>query len=318
MNETTPTPAEGAGEGASAAAAPAHTVLVVDDSAMDRHLAGAIVGKQPGWQASFAENGVDALASLERRLPDVVLTDLLMPEMDGLQLVQAIRAKYPLVPVILMTAHGSEDIAIQALQKGAASYVPKKSLARDLAETLEQVLSASQVKKQERRILDRLARAESRFVIENDTTLIPALVGHVEEDLSRLKLCEPSGLVLLGVALHEALTNAILHGNLELGSELRETDEKAYYRLAAERRVQPPYSDRRVYLSAALTRDEAVFVVRDEGQGFDPALLPDPTDPANLGKVSGRGLLLIQTFMDRVEHNEKGNVITMTKRTTGS
>jgi anti-sigma regulatory factor (Ser/Thr protein kinase) len=178
------------------------------------------------------------------------------------------------------------------------------------------VLSASQVKKQERRVLERLRRAETQFVIENDTTLIPALVGHVEEDLSRLKLCEPSGLVLLGVALHEALTNAILHGNLELDSELRETDEKAYYRLAAERRVQPPYADRRVYLSATLTRDEAVFVVRDEGNGFDPALLPDPTDPANLGKVSGRGLLLIQTFMDRVEHNEKGNVITMTKRTT--
>ena len=56
--------------------------------------------------------------------------------MDGLQLVQAIRSKYPGMPVILMTAHGSEDIAIQALQKGAASYVPKKSLARDLAETL--------------------------------------------------------------------------------------------------------------------------------------------------------------------------------------
>jgi anti-sigma regulatory factor (Ser/Thr protein kinase) len=62
-----------------------------------------------------------------------------------------------------------------------------------------------------------------------------------------------------------------------------------------------------------LTRHEATFSVRDEGSGFDPALLPDPTDPANLGRVSGRGLLLIHTFMDRVEHNEKGNQIVMTK-----
>jgi CheY-like chemotaxis protein/anti-sigma regulatory factor (Ser/Thr protein kinase) len=292
---------------------PRFTVLVVDDSAMDRHLAGAIVQKLDGWQATFAGNGVEALASLAAQLPDVVLTDLLMPEMDGLQLVQALRSKYPLLPVILMTAHGSEDIAIQALQKGAASYVPKKSLARDLAETLEQVLSVSQTKRQEQRILERLQHFEAHFVLDSDTALIPALVGHVEDDLTRLKLCEPGGLVLLGVALHEALTNAILHGNLELSSALRETDEKEYYRLATERRSQPPYSARRVHVAIVFTRAEATFVIRDEGNGFDPALLPNPTDPSNLGKVSGRGLLLIRTFMDRVAHNEPGNQITMIK-----
>src|SRR5262249_1196480 len=244
----------------------------------------------------------------------VVLTDMLMPGMDGLQLVQAIRAKYPLVPVILMTAHGSEDIAIQALQKGAASYVPKKFLARDLAETLEQIVASTRTKKQGRRLLERLHLAESRFLLDNDTSFIPLLVGHVEEDLTRLQLCEPSGLVLLGVALHEALTNAILHGNLELSSELREADEKAYHRLGLERRAQPPSAERRVSVSPASSRGELTFVVRDDGLGFDPSQLPDPTDPANLGKVSGRGLLLIQTFMDRVAHNPKGNEITMMKR----
>src|SRR5262249_39124264 len=152
-------------------------------------------------------DGIEALAILERQRLDVVLTDMLMPQMDGLQLVQAIRAKYPLVPVILMTAHGSEDIAIQALQKGAASYVPKKSLARDLAETLEQVLAASKTKLHEQRLLARLESFETSFLLDNDTSLIPALVSHIEDDLTRLKMGEPSGLVLLGVALHEALTN---------------------------------------------------------------------------------------------------------------
>jgi CheY-like chemotaxis protein/anti-sigma regulatory factor (Ser/Thr protein kinase) len=291
-----------------------NTVLVVDDSAMDRHLAGAIVQKMGGWRSSFAGNGVEALAALEKQTPDVVLTDMLMPEMDGLQLVQAVRGKYPLVPVILMTAHGSEDIAIQALQKGAASYVPKKSLARDLAETLEQVLAASKTKQQEQRLLSHLDSFETRFTLANDTGLIPSLVGHLEEDINRLKLCDPGGLVLLGVALHEALTNAILHGNLELDSTLRENDEKEYYRLSLIRRAEPPYADRRVFVTARFTREDLSFTVRDEGNGFDPNTLPDPTDPSNLGKVSGRGLLLIQTFMDRVEHNGKGNEITMVKR----
>lgn len=299
---------------AAAADRAGNSVLVVDDSAMDRHLAGAIVQKMGGWQASFATQGLEALALLEKDRFDVVLTDMLMPEMDGLQLVQAIRGKYPLVPVILMTAHGSEDIAIQALQKGAASYVPKKSLSRDLAETLEQVLAASKTKQQEVRLLARLGHLETTFLLENDTSLIPALVGHIEEDINRLKLAEPGGLVLLGVALHEALTNAILHGNLELDSAMREVDEKEYYRLSVCRRSQEPYSDRRVHVTARLTREEMIFTIRDQGMGFDPNTLPDPTDPSNLGKVSGRGLLLIQTFMDRVFHNENGSSITMIKR----
>jgi CheY-like chemotaxis protein len=293
------------------------TVLVVDDSAVDRHLVGGIIQKLDGWHATFAANGREALESMQRHLPDIVLTDMLMDEMDGLELVQTVRSKHPTVPVILMTAHGSEDVAIKALQRGAASYVPKKSMARDLDETIEQVYSAAKTDQNQRRVLDSLTQQETHFILENDTTLIPPLVGHLEENVSRLRLCEQSGLVLLGVALHEALTNAILHGNLGVGSDLREADERKYYRLIKDRQSMAPYRDRRVYVTATLTRKEARFVIRDEGEGFDPGTLPDPTDPTNLGRVTGRGLLLIQTFMDHVEHNEKGNQITLVKRSGG-
>ncbi len=292
----------------------AHTVVIVDDSAMDRRLAGAIVQKISGWQTLFAADGKEALEILQHKVADVVLTDMLMPEMDGLELVRAIRAKHPLVPVILMTAHGSEELSIQALRNGAASYVPKKSLARDLEDTLDGVLAASQSNRREQLALDCLIQQETLYRLENDVSLVGPLVGHLEHQMERLHLCEPSGLVLVGVALHEALTNAILHGNLGIRSELRETDDGEYYRLIAERRKQTPWCDRRVSVRAAMTPREAVFVIRDEGDGFDPEQLPDPTDPANLGRVSGRGLLLIQTFMDRVEHNERGNEITLVKR----
>ncbi|HTU17014.1 MAG TPA: response regulator [Gemmataceae bacterium] len=291
-----------------------HTILIVDDSATERHLAGAIVQKIDGWRTLFASDGKEALEVLCQHTPDVVLTDLLMPEMDGLELVRAIRVKFAFVPVILMTAHGSEELAIQALRQGAASYVPKKSLARDLAETLDGVLAAGQSNRREQRILDSLVHHETHYRLDNDIALVAPLVGHLEHQLERMRICEPSGLVLVGVALHEALTNAILHGNLGVSSVLRESDDKAYYQQIAERRTRQPWCDRRVFVSAVLNSQEAVIVVRDEGEGFDRELLPDPTDPANLGRVSGRGLLLIQTFMDRVEHNEIGNQITMVKR----
>ncbi len=118
----------------------------------------------------------------------------------------------------------------------------------------------------------------------------------------------------MGVGLGEAFANAMFHGNLELCSSLRETDADAYHRMAEERRRQSPYQDRRVEIEVRMARDKAEFVVRDQGRGFDPSSLPDPTDPANLEKVTGRGILLMRSFMDDVFFNERGNEVTMVKR----
>ncbi|MCS6850065.1 MAG: response regulator [Gemmataceae bacterium] len=293
---------------------PQITVLVVDDSPVDRRLAGGIVEKNSDYRAAYASNGSEALKLIAQEPPGVVLTDLLMPEMDGLELVEAIRNQYPLVPVILMTAHGSEDIAMQALQRGAASYVPKKYLARDLNETLEQVLVAARMGRQNQRLRECLAQTELHYVLDNDRTLIPALVAQLQDELARMQLCDQAGRIRAGIALEEALVNALYHGNLEVSSELRQEGDEPFYRLAEQRRRQPPYCDRRIYVCARFSREAGTFIIRDEGPGFDPATVPDPTDPENLGKTSGRGLLLIQTFMDEVRFNAVGNEITMIVR----
>jgi CheY-like chemotaxis protein len=290
------------------------TALVVDDAAVERHRVGKLLAKDHGLTVLSAANGKEALDLLMREHADLVLTDMLMPEMDGLQLVEEIRHKFPSLPVILMTAHGSEELAVQALQKGAASYVPKRNLAAELRETIESVLGVASAGRGQQRLLECLLHTESNFVLENDPSLIPALIGHLENNLTRMKLCDENGLIRVAVALREALVNAIHHGNLELDSHLREQDEKAYYKLLEERRQLEPYQDRQVYVQAKESHQEAVYVIRDEGKGFDPTTLPDPTDPSNLDKVSGRGLLLIRTFMDEVHHNKDGNEITMIKR----
>jgi anti-sigma regulatory factor (Ser/Thr protein kinase) len=84
--------------------------------------------------------------------------------------------------------------------------------------------------------------------------------------------------------------------------------------LIVERREQPPYRGRLVYVSAKESRTEAIYIIRDEGPGFDTSRLPDPGDPSNLEQLANRGLLLIGAFMDEVKHNAKGNEITMVKR----
>jgi CheY-like chemotaxis protein/anti-sigma regulatory factor (Ser/Thr protein kinase) len=290
------------------------TVLVVDDAPVDRLVTGAIVERMPGWRALYAESGEDALAAMAREQPRVVLTDLNMPKMDGLALVAEVHCRFPAVPVVLMTAFGNEEIALQALREGAASYVPKKSLERDLASTLEQVVAAAQVEHRHQRLLERLAQAELHFVLDNDRFLVASLVAHLRSYFVRLGLCDETAMTRVCIALEEALLNAIFHGNLELSSDLRQDGEEGYYRLAEERRGIAPFRDRQVFCTARLSRGEVSVTIRDEGPGFDPSTLPDPTDPANLGRIGGRGLLLIRTFMDSVTHNQTGNEITLVKR----
>jgi anti-sigma regulatory factor (Ser/Thr protein kinase) len=129
-----------------------------------------------------------------------------------------------------------------------------------------------------------------------------------------LGLCDESERIRMGVGLGEAFANAMYHGNLELCSSLRETDADAYHRMAQERRRQSPYQDRHTEVQVRMSPDKAEFVIRDQGKGFNPASLPDPTDPANLDKITGRGILLMRSFMDDVYFNDKGNEVTMVKQ----
>jgi CheY-like chemotaxis protein len=289
------------------------TVLIVDDNAIDRRLAARLLEKS-GMTACFAENGQEALEVIERNRPDIVLTDMIMPVMDGLELVQRINRDYSALPVILMTAHGSEEIAVKALYIGAASYVPKQSLVRSLANTIRDVLAVTGTKRETQKALGCLTEAHLQFTLDVQQGGHEALVGYLQEQLKSWKLCDEADLIRVGTALHETFVNAVEHGNLELDSDLRNDPEGAYHKLGDERRQQPPYCDRRVYVTVNLTHEVVKVTVRDEGPGFDPRALPDPTDPENIGKISGRGLLLIRTFMDDVKFNNSGNEITLIKR----
>ncbi len=290
------------------------TILVVDDSVAARRFVGRLVERRPGFRALFACNGREALDMLKKEACALVVTDLHMPGMDGLELVEAIRDRWPLTPVVLMTAEGSEDVAVRALQGGAASYVSKHALERDLADTLDRVLAAARVDRRRQHLLECIRDLDCRFVLENDPALVPLLTAHLQEHLVRMGLCDPNGRMRIGVALEEALLNGMYHGNLELHSALRHDGGDAYERLAAERRRQAPYADRRLHVHVQLDESTAVIVIRDEGPGFDVSAVPDPSDPANLVKPSGRGLLLIRTFMDEATHNATGNEITLVRR----
>ncbi|MGH9428556.1 MAG: ATP-binding protein, partial [Terriglobia bacterium] len=226
---------------------------------------------------------------------------------------QDIHFRYPSLPIILMTAEGVTPVLLKALQQGAVSFVPKANLGHYLVRTLDHVLELSRTECRQR-LAGYLCQTESSFSLENDPELIAPLVAHLQERAARLEGMDETTRMQLGVALHEGLLNAMYHGNLEVSSELREAGETAFLTAAEQRRRSWPHRDRRVHVKATLTPSQAVFVIRDEGPGFNPDAIPDPTAAANLYKASGRGILLMRTFVDDMHYSATGNELTLVKR----
>ena len=100
------------------------TVLIVDDEKNYPHILSAVL-EEEGFEALAAHSGQEALDILEDADVDLVLTDMKMPAMGGMELLERIKAKELDIPVIMMTAHGTVDKAVEAMQKGAYTYILK-------------------------------------------------------------------------------------------------------------------------------------------------------------------------------------------------
>jgi CheY-like chemotaxis protein len=288
------------------------TALVVDDSKVDQRFVSSVV-KRSGVDIQLADDGESALSFFRHNPVDLVVTDMQMPGLDGLELVKAIRKTDLLVPIVLVTAHGSEELAMKALRAGASSYVPKRQISRDLPGTIEQVLSLACSAKDHEKALACLVGTQCSLTVPNDYDVVGAVIHYLRSEVARMNLCDHVQLNHLALALDEAFSNAIDHGNLEVPSALRDPDPQLYLRTVQERQSQPPYADRKVHINANFSRERAAITVRDEGSGFDYCSIEDFTAPESLTKSSGRGLLLIHMFTDEVRHNDSGNEITLIK-----
>jgi len=291
-------------------------ILVVDDSPVDRLLISATLQRGTDWNITTAENGRQAIEAMRKRSFSLVVTDLQMPELDGLGLVRAIRSEFIFVPVVLVTAFGSEKQSVAALQAGAANFSLKSRLKADLVPTVRNVLnwakSVTRAAEDSGEAFDMGSDNRSlAFVLDNNVGQIRTLIETLDANLP--EWAEQDS-IRISMALEEALCNAICHGNLEVDSQLKECEDcSAYENKIRERKDAEPFCERRVRVHAEFTEEMLRFQIDDDGPGFNPQTLPDPTTAENLLKPSGRGLLLIRSFMDEVHHNQTGNRITLVK-----
>jgi len=123
-------------------------VLIVDDELNMRLVLSAVLKKE-GFEVSSASDGREALQVLQSNKIDVVITDLKMPDMDGMELLTNISAQYPEIPVIMITAHGSIATAVEALKKGALDYITKPFDLDDLKNVISKAVKTRTLKESE-------------------------------------------------------------------------------------------------------------------------------------------------------------------------
>jgi DNA-binding NtrC family response regulator len=113
----------------------AGSILVVDDDSLVRQTFGEVLAAS-GYEVTLADSGMAALALLDAAQPDVVLLDIAMPGMNGLDTLARIISRRPRLPVVMITGYADIDLATEAVRRGAADYVHKPVDLDDLARSV--------------------------------------------------------------------------------------------------------------------------------------------------------------------------------------
>jgi CheY-like chemotaxis protein len=289
-------------------------ILIVDDDELPRSALAAMLSSR-GYTVTDVESGEEALAAVAGNGYDLVITDVMMPGMNGVDLLKAIKEERPALPVIMISGKANMEVTIEALRAGAINFVRKPYDDTEIVGIIERSVLAS-IRARDVQMVMPYVQEHKKIVLPSRVAYIRGAVSYLTNGLDLLGLFGPATAQKIILALDEALSNAVEHGNLEVPSHSKADVEgmESYRRLVASREADPRYGERTVTVESSIGRGELRVTVTDQGPGFEHADLPDPRDPANLFRTHGRGILLIKLSMDEVHFNEKGNSITMVKR----
>jgi len=291
------------------------TILVVDDEEIIRITIQKKLSRM-GFNVLSFEKAEDALYYLKNSPGevDLILTDIKLRKMDGIELLQRVNNLDEPVPVLIISGHGNVEDAIRALRYGASDYIRKPFDINDLTSSVRSILKRK-FEKKETEVLGQYKQYEkSVMVIPNSSELINMISFNLTKDLVPAGLFNYTTAENIALSLKEAIANAMFHGNFEIDSSLRDSGGmKQFNEEVAIRRNMEPYRDRTVRITYELTPEYVCYEIEDQGKGFNFKSLPDPRDPENFFKNSGRGLLIIRIHMDEVSWNSTGNITILKK-----
>ena len=185
------------------------------------------------------------------------------------------------------TKGDSDRSHVKAFKVCATNYRRDEYSENELKNLFETVLNYKAQFVDEQNLV-RQIREKIEFVFPSAISLMHSILDYLMKRVEKVGVINPETSNLF-IALDEAFVNAVKHGNKYDANKI-------------------------IKVTAEVSTKEARFTVEDEGEGFDVNSIPDPTNPENLFKTSGRGVLFIHNIMDEVTYNERGNRLTMIKK----
>ena len=263
-------------------------ILIVDSNEELRTLLASVLGEL-GHEVVATGDRQTALAREDLEDFDLIISDLTEDSTagGGIEIIGELKRKRLMVPVVVSSEETQQNGVIKAFKLGAANFVRKPYEREELRTIVDKTLGYKLRFVDDLKVLP-YVRERVEFELPSDLSLMNGVLHYLIERVAGLGIIQPERSNLF-IALDEAFVNAVKHGNKNDPTKL-------------------------VRITADLSANEARFQIEDEGEGFDPSSIPDPLDPANLFKTSGRGVLLIYNIMDEVKYNERGNRLTMVKR----
>ena len=255
-------------------------ILIIDNNDEPRAILAGALGEL-GHEVVSTGDREDALRRRDLEHFDLIISDLAEESGTNGKPETRIESKSPAVP------DDNEATIVKSFKIGAVNCLRHPYDEGELRNIVERTLSCKLRYVDDPSLLSH-THEKIEFELPSDLALMNGVLQYLLARVSKLGLITAEGSNLY-VALDEAFVNAVKHGN--------KNDPTKLLRVGAE-----------------LSPTEACFTIEDEGEGFDVQTIPDPRDPANLFKSSGRGVLLIYNIMDEVEYNAQGNRVKMVKR----
>jgi DNA-binding response OmpR family regulator len=292
-------------------------ILVVDDEEIIRDVIASKIQKSLGYDVIQAGNGVEALKAVEEMMPDLIITDIKMPVMSGIELLGEIRRRRISSPVLILTGYGTMEDAISAIRLGAKSFIKKPFDINQVISLIENIFAVHQETADVHEIVPFIRSQSFTIRIPNNYIYLSKVINYIFATVRDCWEMDASQLNDVKVALYEATLNAFEHGNLQVDKASKERclvlGHSVYRKYLLERMGAEANRSKSITVFAGIDTIRLEVSVLDEGPGFDHSSVNQDLDPDSFMRMYGRGLFLINSVMDDVSYNDRGNMLRFLK-----
>ncbi|MFO7868765.1 MAG: response regulator [Bacteroidales bacterium] len=287
-------------------------VLIVEDDPASMNYLEIILNKE-GLEYKTASNGEEGLEIFKQYHPHIVLTDINMPRMSGIEMLSAIKQINSQTIVIMLTAFNSEKYVIESMKYGANNYLKKPILKENIIGLLRKYKSIIYARTQHKQIQHFIQSHSFSMKFKNDINQVPFIVNYLIDEIEVLfKEDETMGIRL---GLNEIIINAIEHGNLNISyrEKSEAIQQNVFEKLISERALLKENILKKVIIAYEFRENYCEWIIQDEGSGFNPSIIPNPITDVGTEQLHGRGIFITRFHFDELEYYGNGNRVRMRK-----